>query len=208
MTTSETNQTKSAEPEAPSEIRQASTYEIAPEVLSLSVRRSGRLSTRLLALLSILVAGAAVAYFVTSALEIATPKPPMESASETAWEATSALSDGLRSLRPGGSRGDVRPLASTAAESVKNATERVEGLALPTAETPVRARVLAALRADAEWIDAVGSTLANPRSPRRADLSRLAKTAAEAVSLIAADIDGPKGSVGGTGRLLSATKAG
>lgn len=211
MPTTETDKiTPDAAPDppadAPAEIKQASTYEIAPEVLSLSIRRSGRLGTRLLAILSLLVAIGAAAYFVTSAMDITAPTPPIEKATSEAWSASSALSDSLRALRPGASREPSRPLATAAAKAVKRAQDNVEALTLSTSETPLRARVLAALRADAAWVDAVGSTLANPRSARRAELAGLAKTAATAVVLIQGDVDGAEDSVGGTGRLLSATK--
>ena len=123
-----------------------------------------------------------------------------------AWEATGALSDALRGLRPGATRNPARVLAQRAAGAVEDAGRRVEALELPISDTPLRARVLATLRADAAWIDAVGSTLANPRSPRRAGLSSLAKRAATGAVLVAVDVEGAEGTVGGTGRLLSATR--
>ncbi len=170
-----------------------------------AVRRSGRLGTRVLAVLSLIVALGVTGYVVASALEPSAPAP-LVAETAGAWEATSALSDSLRELRPGASRRAARALAKRAAEEVGPAGTRVLALNLPTSATPLRSRVRAALRADLSWIKAVDATLADPRSPSRADLARLAKRAAQGVSLIAGDVPAAKRSVGGTGRLLSATK--
>ncbi len=173
--------------------------------LSQTLRRSGRRGTRILAVVSLITALGTTGYVVATAME-PDAATPLEEATAGAWEATGALSDSLRALRPGASRNAARPLAGAAAEAVETSLKRVEGLDLATADTPLRVRVLRALRADAEWIDAVGSTLANPRSPRRAELSRLAKTAAAGTSVVAGTLEDAKGTVGGTGRLLAATK--
>jgi hypothetical protein len=133
-------------------------------------RRPGTRRARALAILSLVAAFGATGYVVATAVEPAADTP-LEEATAPAWEATSALSDALRELRPGGSRNAARPLAGAAAKAVGAAEKRVEALDLPISQTPVRSRVLETLRADAAWIDAVGSTLANPRSPRRAELS-------------------------------------
>lgn len=178
-----------------------------PPFRTLAVRRSGRLGTRLLAVLSLLIALGVTGYVVKSALQPAVT-PPLQKATAGAWTATGALSDALRALRPRASRTAARALVPPAARAVKAARMRVEALDLPTSDTPARARVLQALRADGAWIRAVGATLAEPRSPRRAALSRLAKTAAEATTLAAKDVKGAAGTVGGTGRLLSATTSG
>jgi len=157
--------------------------------------------------LSVVSVGAALA--ATSAVLVTAAQPsaagPIEKVTADAWEATGALSDALRALRPGATRDPARVLAQRAAGAVEDAGRRVEALELPISDTPLRARVLATLRADAAWIDAVGSTLANPRSPRRAGLSSLAKRAATGAVLVAVDVEGAEGTVGGTGRLLSAT---
>lgn len=166
--------------------------------------RSGRRTTRVLSVLSVgLALTATSAVLVTAAQSSAAA--PIEKATADGWEATGALSDALRGLRHGATRAPARALAKRAAGAVDNADRRVEALKLPVPDTPLRARVLAALRADAAWVDAVGSTLANPRSPRRADLSGLAKRAATGAALVAVDDEGAEGTVGGTGRLLSAT---
>jgi len=174
--------------------------------LSRAARRSGRRSTRVLSVMS-LTAALAVTGAVLGTATLSSAPAPIAEATADAWEATGALSDALRALRPGASRNPARALAKRAAGSVEDAGQRVERLELPISDTPLRARVLRTLRADAEWIDAVGSTLANPRSPRRAELSGLAKRAANGAALVAVDVKGAKGSVGGTGRLLSATRS-
>lgn len=178
-----------------------------PAVRTLAVRRSGRLGTRLLAILALLGALAATAYVVKTALK-PTVTPPLRSATADAWKATGSLSDALRALRRGSSRSAARALATPAATAVKAAAPRVETLDLTTAQTPSRSRVLAALRADRAWIAAVGATLADPRSSRRAALSGLARKAAEATALASRDVAAAKGTVGGTGRLLAATAPG
>jgi hypothetical protein len=179
----------------------------APEpVLSRAARRSGRRRARVFAVGSLAVALVTTAVLLGSAAQ-PEPRSPMTTATAEAWEATGALSDALRALRRGGSRNPARALVKPAAETVDRTGRRVGALDLPVAATPLRGRVLRTLRADAAWIDAVGSTLANPRSSRRADLSALASRAANATALIEDEIDAARGSVGGTGRLLSATKA-
>lgn len=178
-----------------------------PPFRTLAVRRSGRLGTRLLAVLSLLLALGVTGYVVRSELAPAVT-PPLQAATAGAWTATGTLSDRLRALRPGAPRSAAQALVAPAARAVKAARTRVEALDLPTADTPARARVLQALRADGAWISAVRATLANPRSARRAKLSALARTAAEATALAAKDVRGAAGTVGGTGRLLSATHRG
>lgn len=176
----------------------------APAV-SRGARRSGLRRTRLLSVVSVGLAFAATStVFVTAARPSAAA--PIEKATADAWEATRALSDALRGLRLGATRTPVRALATRTAGAIDDAGRRVEALELRVSDTPLRVRVLATLRADAEWVDAVGSTLANPHSPRRADLARLAKRAATGAVLVAVDVEGAAGTVGGTGRLLSATR--
>lgn len=131
---------------------------------------------------------------------------PLDTGTAPAWTATMALSDALRALRPGDERAPASDRARAAAQAVAGATARVEALSVPTADTPLRNRVLSTLRADAEWIDAVGSTLANPRSRRRAELPDLAEKAATETAVVAMTFPEAKGSVGGTGRLLAATR--
>lgn len=158
-------------------------------------------------MVSVLSVGLALA--ATSAILATAARPsaagPIEKVTADAWEATGALSDALRSLRLGAPRNPARALSARAVRAVDDAGRRVEALELPVSETPLRTRVLATLRSDAAWVDAVGSTLANPRSPRRADLAGLAKRAATGAVLVAVDVKGAEGTVGGTGRLLSAT---
>ncbi len=175
-------------------------------MLSRAARRSGGLSARVLSLASLTTALVAIGVVLQTAAQSPGPAPVV-AATAAAWQATAALSDGLRALRPGASRNPSRVRAKRAATVVADAQKRVEALHLATADTPLRSRVLRTLRADADWIDAVGSTLSNPRSPRRGDLSGLAKRAANGAALVAVDVRGAKGSVGGTGRLLSATKS-
>lgn len=173
--------------------------------LSRAARRSGRRRARVLAVGSLAVAIVAIAVLLWTARQ-PSARSPIAAATAQTWEATGALSDALRVLRPDGSRNPARALVKPAAERVDEAGRRVGALDLPVAATPLRGRVLRTLRADAKWIDAVGSTLANPRSPRRADLSSLASRAANATALIENEVEGARDSVGGTGRLLSATK--
>lgn len=175
-------------------------------VMSETVRRMGRRRTRVLAVLSLLVAIVVTASIVEAFMQ--SGSAPLEQATSDAWSSVTALSEGLRAL---GSDGELEPLrdeARTARQEVQAAGRRVKALELPVADTPLRSRVIRALRADDAWIDAVGSTLANPRSDRRGDLSRLAERAAVATSLVAEDVAGAESSVGGTGRLLSATRSG
>ncbi|MBA2347632.1 MAG: hypothetical protein H0V81_04985 [Solirubrobacterales bacterium] len=178
-----------------------------PVFLSETVKRMGRRRTRILAVLSLLVAIGATLTIVDG---FVAPEPaaPIEQATDEAWSAVTALSDGLRALEPDGALQPLRDEARTAREEVQAAGARIKTLELPISQTPLRIRVIRTLRADDAWIDAVGSTLANPRSSRRADLARLAEAAAVATALIADDVKGAGASVGGTGRLLSATKRG
>lgn len=173
--------------------------------LSRAAWRSGQRRARVLAVGSLAVAlGTTAALFGTAAQPQS--RSPVAQATAPAWEATGALSDALRVLRPGASRNPARALVKPAAERVDEARRRVGALDLPVSATPLGGRVLRTLRADARWIDAVGSTLANPRSPRRADLSALASRAANATALIENEVEEARDSVGGTGRLLSATR--
>lgn len=176
---------------------------VAP--LSNTVRRSGRLGTRLLALLSLIAGLAATALVVTTLAKPGAPEP-LAAATAQAWTATGALSDALRALRPGARRAPARALASAAAPVVTDAAREVRTLDLPTSDTPRRARVLTALSADRAWIAAVRATLKDPASPRRSDLTRLSEAAATATSLIAKDVEGAAHTIGGTSRLMTATK--
>lgn len=177
-----------------------------PPMLSRAMRRSERRAgARILAILSLAAAIAAVVLVVRTALEPDAPEP-LGVATAPAWRAMSQLSDALRELRPGARRGRARALVKPAAEAVDAAEQRVEALDLETAETPARSRVLSTLRADAAWIEAVGATLANSRSRRRGMLARLAETAASRTAVVAETIEEAEGSVGGTGRLLAATR--
>lgn len=181
--------------------------ETEPVFLSQTVRRMNRRRTRVLAVLSLLAAIVALVVIVDAVVQPGAPST-IEQATGEAWKATGALSDGLRELEPGDDLQPLRGRARAARTAVQRAGKRIKRATLPIGQTPVRSRVIRALRADDGWLDAVGSTLANPRSARRGDLARLAERAAIATSLIEDDVDGAKGSVGGTGRLLAATKPG
>ncbi len=191
----------------PGEEAPVSSEDAPPVFLSQTVHRMGRRRTRVLAVLSLFLAFGATAVIVNGFLG-PEPPTPIEEATGGAWSALTELSDGLRALRPDADLSPLRAKARNARKEVQAAGARVKTLELPISETPLRGRVIRALRADDAWIDAVGSTLANPRSSRRGDLSRLAKRAAVATSLVGGDVDGAQGSVGGTGRLLSATRRG
>jgi len=174
-------------------------------VLSRAARRSGRRSARVLSVASLVMALVATGVVLGTAVQPAV-QTPIVAATAQAWDATGALSDALRALRPGATRKPARALAKRAAGIIDETGMRVRALELPVADTPLRGRVLRTLRADAAWVDAVRSTLAAPRGPRRADLSGLAKRAATATALIDDEVTQARGTVGGTGRLLSATK--
>ncbi len=176
-----------------------------PLARSRARRRSGRTGARLLALLSLVAAVAATAWVVGGAFRD-DELPPVAAATAESWARTGELSDALRELRPGASPAAARPFAQPALKAVVRAQKRVAALDLPASQTPLRGRVLDALRADRRWIDAVGSVLARPESPRRAQLARLAKEAATSTALLRADLPAAVGTVGGTGRLLSALR--
>ncbi len=178
-----------------------------PVFMSETVRRMERRHTRILAVLSLLVAVGATAVIVGASVA-PEPATPIDQATGSAWSSVAALSDGLRDLGPDAALEPLRGKARAAREEVQAAGARMKTLALPVSQTPLRTRVVRTLRADDAWIDAVGSTLATPRSRRRGDLAVLAKRAAVATSLIAGDVEGARDSVGGTGRLLSATRRG
>lgn len=178
-----------------------------PVFLSQTVRRMGRRRTRVLALLSLLLAiGGTIA--IVQAFLAPEPATPIEQATGDAWKAVAALSDGLRGLDPDGDLASLQGEARAARKEVQAARARMETLKLPVSKTPLRRRIISALRADDAWADAVGSTLAKPQGPLRGKLARLAKQAAVATALIADDVDGARDSVGGTGRLLAATRRG
>lgn len=176
-----------------------------PEALSQTIRRMNRRRTRVLAVLSLLVAVGATA-MVVRAFVRPEASTPIQRATDGAWAATGTLSDGLRGLKPGDRVSRLQGDARAARKAVQVAGRRVKALQLPIGDTPLRVRVIHALREDDAWISAVGSTLANPRSVRRGDLARLAQRAAIATALVTDDLPEAEGSVGGTGRLLSATK--
>ncbi len=178
-----------------------------PVELTQAVRWTNRRRTRVAALVALLGASAATTGLVLGSTRLAGPTA-IEQTTAEAWQATGALSDGLRALEPGDAISPLRGEARAARAAVQKAGKATKALEVGGAQASVQRRTVRALRADDAWIDAVGSTLANPRSDRRADLSRLARTAAERTEAIAADVDGAKGTVGGTGRLLSATKPG
>jgi hypothetical protein len=134
--------------------------------------------------------------------------PGLQEAARPAWKATGALSAELNGLKRGTSRGPARHAAHEAVKALKTARTELPKVVVPTSQGDVFAVTEVALRAQAAWVDAVGSTLANPRSPRRADLARLAATAMRrsAAAERFGVADGP--AVAGTGHLLSATKPG
>lgn len=176
-----------------------------PVVLTQAVRWTNRRRTRAAALLALLAGPAIVVAVVAVAMRPGGPTR-IDQTTAGAWTATAALSDGLRRLEPGDPLSPLRDEARAARAAVQEAGKAIKALDLDGAQASVQRRTIRTLRADDAWIDAVGSTLANPRSARRADLSRLARNAAERTAAIADDVRGAEGSVGGTGRLLSATK--
>lgn len=129
----------------------------------------------------------------------------LKEAVRPAWEATGQLSETLNALKRGQTRAAAIRAARAADDAVAASRKELRGLTVPTSEGDVYAVVDGALRAQAAWVSAVGSTLLNPASPRRADLSRLAKTAMarSAAAERFGVADGP--AVRGTGKLLSAT---
>lgn len=175
-----------------------------PVVLSQAVRWTNRRRTRAAAVLALLLASAVVIAVVLGATRES--QTALERTTAEAWSATRALSDGLRALEPGDRISPLREEARAARAAVREAGVAVKGLDLGGAQASVQRRTIRALRADDAWIDAVGSTLANPRSERRADLSRLARNAAVRTARIVDDVRGARDTVGGTGRLLSATR--
>lgn len=139
--------------------------------------------------------------------DVVAAAPGIKDAARPAWGATSELSDALHALKPGSSRGPSIRAARKAAEAVKGARGELAKVDVDTSQGEVMAVVESALRAQGAWIDAVGSTLANPRSPRRKALAELASAAA-ARSRAAEHFDVADGpAVRGTGHLLSTTKS-
>lgn len=175
--------------------------------MSQTLRRSGRRGTRLLALLSLIAALAATGYVLATATE-PPPPVPVEVATRDAWTSLRALSDGLSELKPGASRAGTQKLARSASTAVKRAAARVKAFDATQVAPPLQLTVSKGLAASAKWVDAVGSTLANPRSPRRAELGQLAGRAALGVSLVAMDIEDARDCIRGTGGLLRATRPG
>lgn len=176
-----------------------------PVALSQAVRWMNRRRTRAAALLALVLAAAILAGVV---LRATGPRGPseVERATEQAWAAAGALSDGLRKLEPGDRLKPLRPKARAARAAVQEAGKATKALDLGGAQASVQRRTVRALRADDAWIAAVSSTLANRRSRRRGDLSRLAGNAMQRTAAIAEDVPAARGTVGGTGRLLTATK--
>ncbi|MDQ3631556.1 MAG: hypothetical protein M3417_09895, partial [Actinomycetota bacterium] len=76
---------------------------IPQHTLSRAARRSGRRSTRVLSVASLVVALAATGILLGTAARPPVRTPIAAATAET-WEATGALSDALRALRPGASR--------------------------------------------------------------------------------------------------------
>lgn len=176
-----------------------------PMVLSQAVRWTNRRRTRAAALLALIGGPAIVTGVVLAAMGPSSPSR-VEQSSAPAWSATGALSDELRTLEPGDPLRPLRGEARAARAGVQEAGKAVKALELDGAQASVQRRTIRALRANDAWIGAITSTLGNRRSRRRADLSRLARTAAERTAAIAEDVPAARGTVGGTGRLLSATK--
>lgn len=131
--------------------------------------------------------------------------PGIQEAVRPAWKATGELSVALAALRRGESRVTAIRAARSASVAVKAARTDLGELDVPASQGDVWSVVEDALRSQAAWISAVGSTLLNPASPRRDDLAVLAKRAMQR-SAAAERFDVAEGpAVRGTGRLLSAT---
>lgn len=132
--------------------------------------------------------------------------PGIQEAARPAWAATGALSNALAALKKGESRAAAIRAARAANDAVAASRKQLGTIDVPTNQGDVYTVVDAALRSQAAWVSAVGSTLLNPGSPRREDLAELAKSAMQR-SAAAERFDVAEGpAVRGTGKLLSATK--
>ena len=134
--------------------------------------------------------------------------PGLREAVRPAWNATTELGVELDKLKPGVSRGPSIRAARKAAKAIEEAQEKLPKIDVPTSQGDTYAVAQVMLRTQANWVDAVGSTLANPRSERRAALARLAASAIRRAAAaqrfgLADEGDTP---IKGTGHLLSATK--
>jgi len=174
--------------------------------LSRAVRCGGRRRTRALALLSLLVAVGAAVYVLTTQLPTARSQPPLAVATAGAWQATGALSDALRALRPGLPRGPARRLALAAVRATARANRAVSALPATASDVPLYDGTRTALRACRRWAAATAAVLAVPHGPRRATLAALSGDAEQSVSLVARNLPASAGTVGGTSRLLAATR--
>lgn len=175
-----------------------------PVVLSQAVRWTNRRRTRAAALLALLGGPAVVAAVVVKTSPGGSRQ--VQQATAKAWTATGALSESLRALERGDPLKALRPEARAARTAVQEAGKATKALDLGGAQASVQRRTVRALRADDAWIAAVSATLANRRSSRRDDLSRLGRTATERTAAIADDVPGARDTVGGTGKLLSASR--
>lgn len=128
-------------------------------------KRGGRFLRRLVVLVAILLVPAAAAALATTQ----TPVTPLSRADASFIGAQLSTADRhvrtqlvrLRGHATAGARDRTR-------ESI--ATTRSLALEVRYARGAQARRLQRALRLEGDWLDAVGSTLANPRSPRRADL--------------------------------------
>lgn len=188
----------------PAAVRSADGEE-APAPLSRAVRRGGRRSTRALAVLSLLAAVGAAGY-VFATQSHAARETPLADATAGAWRASGALSDTLRALRPGDSLAPARARALATVRATASAERAVGALTTGAAQVPLRDGTRTALRADRRWASAVAAVLAAPHGPSRAGLPNLAGEAAQAVSLVAHDVPAAAHTVGGSGKLLAATR--
>lgn len=166
--------------------------------------RRGR--SRAGAALALLGAAALIALTVQGALPAQGEDPrPVRVAAAPAWTATAGLSSALDALEPGAGRATARQHAREAVAALRLARSRVIAAPGDVAAPEARPTQLAALWATERWADAVGSTLADPGSPRRAGLPRLAKAAMAAHATAERSGLAPARAVGGTGHLLAAT---
>jgi hypothetical protein len=177
-----------------------------PAPLSRAIRRGGRRSTRFFAVLSLLVALGAAGYVLTTQLGSSRPASPLAVATAPAWRAAGALSEALRGVRRGTPRAPVGRLAAAAYRAAARADRAVRALPAAATDVPLRDGTRTALRADQRWAAAVAAVAARPHGPRRAGLGKLAGEAAQATSLVAHDLPAAADTVGGTGKLLAATR--
>lgn len=154
---------------------------------------------RLLALAALIGSGVAVYVAVgsvggsdtTSAEEARAALARLNTVNET-------LSERLEALSPGGSAQEARDATRTALTTTQELVEQI------SAEDPVGVRVRSALGAELSYLDAVGSTLANPRSALAGTIATRAAALRAALRPLA--VAEPR-AVHGADKLLAYTRA-